>query len=159
MGLSRRLSVLILCAAAAFAGYALAPVSAPAAEKCDVLRKGEVEKAIDAKVKVGPPADGIGGKCSFIVREHPADVVKVWVLEGDDAKTGFDVGTQLAGKHSKVRGFGDKAVYTGDPFSTLYVLDGDTLVYLQYYEFSGSDSPAKIRRAVFQMTRKVLKRV
>lgn len=86
-------------------------------------------------------------------------MVNVWVLEGGDAKTGFDVGTQLAGKHSKVRGIADKAVYTGDPFNTLCVLDRDTFVYLQYYEFSGSDSVAKIRHAVFQMTRKVLKRV
>ena len=137
-------------------------VDAPAAagESCDLLKRKEVERAIDRKVKVGPPADGLGGECSFSVRGEPLDVVNVWVLEGDDAEMGYETGVSVAGDDAdRVKGVGDKAVYTGSPFNTLYAMDGDTLVYLQYYLFSSEATDEEIRRAVIKLTKKALKRV
>jgi hypothetical protein len=155
----RRFLVSALISALA-AGWFVVAAGPSAAASCEVLKRREVEKAIGRKVKIGPAADGVGGECSFSVRGAPLDVVKVWVLEGDDATTGYKVGAQLASDDAThPRGIGDKAVYTGEPFNTLYVLDGETLVYVQYYLVSGDDSPAKVRRAVVQMTKKVLKRV
>ena len=154
-------SSLLVCALAA--GLVATSTSGVAAgQQCDLLRKKEVEKAIDRKVKIGPPATGIGGECSFTVRGQATDTVSLWVLEGDDAKTGYEVGEDLAGDDAeKIDGLGDKAVYTGHPFNTLYVLDDDTLVYLQYYLLSGFDEEREkaVRRAVVQMTKKVLKRI
>jgi hypothetical protein len=132
---------------------------ASAGESCEYLERAEVQKAIGHKVKLGPAPDGVGGECAFRVRGAGSDVVNVWVLEGDDAKTGYDVGKQLAGDEAeKVRGVGDKAVYTGDPLNTLYALDGDTLVYLQYYVLFGDDSPKDVKRAVVKLTKKALAR-
>jgi hypothetical protein len=156
----RRFVASLVTGALASALFVAGAPGAGAGEQCDLLRKKEVEKAIDRKVKVGPPATGLGGECSFTVRGEPLDTVNLWLLEGDDAKTGYEVGEDIAGDDAEeIDGLGDKAVYTGDPFNTLYVLDGDNLVYLQYYLFTGEESEDDVRRAVVQMTKKVLKRI
>jgi len=135
--------------------------SAGAAKRCQYLKRAEVERAIGRRVKVGPAPIGVGGVCSFTVRGAPLDVVNIWLLEGDDAQTGFDTGKELAGDDAEpVDGLGDEAVYTGEPFNTVYVLQDDTLVYLQYYLLSSDDaSPAEIEQAVVELTEKVLGRL
>ena len=152
-------SSLVICALAA--GLVTAGSSgAGAGEQCDFLKKKEVEKAIDRKVKIAPVPTGVGGECAFTVRGAPLDVVNLWVLEGDDAKTGFEIGKDLAGDDAvRVGNLGDKNVYTGSPFNTLYVLDDDTLVYLQYYLFTGEATEDEIQRSIVQLTKKALKRI
>jgi hypothetical protein len=153
----RFLTTLFACAVAL---PLIVDAPASAGESCDLLKRKEVEKAIDRKVKIGPPADGLGGECSFTVRGEPLDIVNVWVLEGDEAEQGYENGVSLAGDDAeRVKGVGDKAVYTGSPFNTLYAMDGDTLVYLQYYLFGGEATDAEVKRAVIKLTKKALKRV
>ena len=133
---------------------------ATAGESCDYLKQSEVQKAIGRKVRIGPAPDGIGGECTFLVRGAETDVVNVWVLEGDDAKEGYKTGVRLAEPDAeRVKGVGDRAVYMGDPFNTLYALKDDTLVYVQYYlPFNDDESPKDIKRAVVKLTKKALRR-
>jgi hypothetical protein len=134
--------------------------SAGAAKGCRYLKRTAVERAIDRRVKVGPAPTGVGGECSFTVRGAPADVVNVWVLEGDDAEAGFETGKELAGDDAvTIDGLGDEAVYTGSPFNTVYALQDGTLVYVQYYLLTGDASDDEIQQAVEALTRKVLDRV
>jgi hypothetical protein len=126
------------------------------APSCDVLKPREVKKATGHAVRSTGPALGVGGECTFTVKGSPLDVVSVWVIEGDDAEPGYELGTQFDGK--KVDDIGDEAFYVEDPFNTLYVLDDDVLVYLQWYQPSGDDTAEKIERAVIRMTKKVLSR-
>ena len=149
MARSLALALAVLCGWASGAAAGDGP-------SCDLLKTREVRKAIGHGVQPGDPPTGIGGECSFTVKGSPLDVVNVWLIEGDDAEVGYEVGTQFDGK--KMDGLGDKAFYVEDPFNTLYVLDGDVLVYLQYYQASGDDTEADIERAVIAMTKKVLAR-
>jgi len=129
------------------------------AQQCDVLTRREVQRAIGHRVEPGDPPMGVGGRCSFSVRGAPTDLVSVWVLEGDDAQTGFEVGKKLGGEDAvAVPKLGEDAVYLGDPLNTAYVLDDGTLVYLQYYVLSGDDSAQDIKRAVVSLTGKALDR-
>ena len=152
-------SSLFVCALAAGL-VATSAHAASAGEECEYLRKKEVEKAIDRKVKIGPEPTGVGGECSFTVRGAPLDVVNLWVLEGDEAKTGYKIGEGFFGDGDvRIRNLGDKAFYLASPFNTLYVLEDDTLVYLQYYLFSGEATDEEIQDAVVKLTKKALKRV
>jgi hypothetical protein len=155
----RRFVAHTVIAAVVVAAVISSAAVATAGESCDFLKRSEVERAIDRKVKIGPAPDGVGGECSFSLRGSPSEVVNVWVLHGDEAEQGYDVGRQLAGDDAeRVRGVGDRAVYTGDPFNTLYAIEDDTLVYLQYYLVFTDESPKKIKRAVVSLTKKVLRR-
>jgi hypothetical protein len=126
---------------------------------CEVVKEAEVERAVGHDVTAADPPQGVGGTCSFTVDGSPADAVNVWVLDGDDAKTALEVGKQIGGKDAvDVPKLGDDAIYLGDPLNTAYVLKDGTLVYLQYYVFSGDDSPKQIKRAVVAMTKKAIRR-
>jgi hypothetical protein len=126
---------------------------------CDVLKQGEVERAIDHDVTPADPPQGIGGTCSFTVDGAPADAVNVWVLDGEDAETALKVGKELGGKDAvDVPKLGEDAIYLDDPLNTAYVLDDETLVYLQYYVFSSDDTPKEVKKAVVAMTKKALRR-
>lgn len=132
---------------------------AHAADGCSVLRRSAVERAVGAKVKPGDAPTGVGGECSFTVKGHPADVVNVWVLEGDEAESGFRNGEEIGGDDAvPVPKLGEDAFYIGDPFNTAYVLEDGTLVYLQYYVFSGDATPKEIKRAVVSLTGQALTR-
>jgi hypothetical protein len=58
----------------------------------------------------------------------------------------------------KVSGFGKKAFYVGGGLNTLYVLKGDTLVYVQYVALD-LDDQAVFKDAVTQMMKIVLQRI
>ena len=126
---------------------------------CEVVKEAEVERAVGHDVTATEPPQGIGGTCSFTVDGSPADAVNVWVLDGEDAKTALKVGKQIGGKDAvDVPKLGDDAIYLGDPLNTAYALKDGTLVYLQYYVFTGDDSPKQIKRAVVAMTKKAIRR-
>jgi hypothetical protein len=149
----------VALASVAVVTVVVAPPASAGETTCDVLKRGEVQRAIGHKVKSADPPSGVGGACSFTVKGAPGDMVNVWVLEGDEAETGFDVGKQLGGDDAvDVPKLGDDAVYLGEPLNTAYVLDDGTLVYLQYYVFSGDDSPKQIKRAVVTLTERALER-
>ena len=123
------------------------------ANRCDVLTRREVQRAIGHPVTVAEAPSGVGGRCSFVVKGAPTDMVNVWVLDGDDAEAGFEVGKQIGGEDAvRVPKLGRDSVYIGDPLNTAYVLEDGTLVYLQYYVFSGDDSAKDIKRAVVTLT-------
>jgi hypothetical protein len=146
-------------AAVVVAVISLGAAVATAGESCDLLKRLEVERAIDRKVKLGPTPAGIGGECTFQVRGAKSDVVNVWVLHGDEAEEGYANGRELAGDDAeRVRGVGDRAVYMGEPFNTLYAIEDDTLVYTQYFLLFTDESPKKIKRAVVTLTKKALAR-
>ena len=152
-------AVLSLVTGALVAGALGATAAGAAAPPCDVLRRTEVERAIGHRVKGADPPSGVGGACSFTVKGASGDTVNVWVLEGDDARIGFEVGKELGGDDAvPVPKLGDDAVYIGEPLNTAYVLDDDTLVYLQYYVFSGDDTPKQVKRAVVALTERALDR-
>lgn len=134
--------------------------SASAAKKCSYLKRAEVEREIGRRVKAGPVPTGVGGACSFTVRGAPADVVNVWVLEGDDAESGFETGKDLSGDDAvTIDDLGDEAVYTGSPFNTVYALQDGTLVYVQYYLLTGDASEDDVQKDVVELTSKVLDRI
>jgi hypothetical protein len=81
------------------------------------------------------------------------------VLDGEDAETALKVGKELGGKDAvDVPKLGEDAIYLDDPLNTAYVLDDETLVYLQYYVFSSDDTPKEVKKAVVAMTKKALRR-
>ena len=156
----RRISRFVACALVVSAAI-VGTDPAGAGSGCDLLRRREVERAIDRRVKEGPAPDGLGGECSFVVRDAATDFVNVWLLEGDDVQTGFENGEELAGDDAEsIDGLGDEAVYMGDPFNTVYALEGDTLVYLQYYGFFDEDevTPEQVQDAVVTLAKKALRR-
>ena len=156
----RRLARFVACALVASVAVIVLASDSAGAGSCDLVRRREVQRAIDRRVKEGPAPTGVGGECSFTVRDAPADVVNVWLLEGDDARAGFETGEELAGDDAEqIDGLGDEAVYLGDPFNTVYALDGDTLVYVQYYLLSDDDvTPEQVQDAVVTLARKALRR-
>jgi len=128
-------------------------------DRCDVLSVTEVERAIGHPVTPTDPPKGVGGACAFTVDGAPADAVNVWVLHGDDAEEGFEVGQQIGSDDAvELPTLDDDAFYLGDPLNTAYVLRDGTLVHLQYYVFSGDDTPKQIKKAVVKMVKRAIKR-
>lgn len=142
------------------AGFAVGGgIAAAGDESCDVLKEAEVERATGHLVTAADPPEGVGGACSFAVEGSPADTVNVWVLEGDEADEGFRTGEQIGGDDAdELPKLGEDAVYLDDPLNTAYVLRDGTLVYLQYYVFSGDDTPKQIKKAVVKMTKTAIRR-
>ena len=126
---------------------------------CSLLKKSDVEKVLAEQVKKGakPPAPPATLVCGYDVLGGVGRSVNVWVQrDGGDfayktAKTTFKDDVE------KVSGFGKKSFYVGGGLNTLYVLKGDTLVYVQYVALDVDDAAA-IKDAVTRLTKIVVKR-
>lgn len=154
--------VAALVAAALLATVAPASASVAAAKNgCKLLKRFEVANVLDAKIAkaakpTAPPETRV---CGYTVVGALGRSVNLWVDEGSAATAGFSTAKQVFGKDvEKVSGFGKKAFYVGGGLNTLYVLKGDSLVYVQYVALDLDDQDV-FKDAVSQMMKIVLQRI
>ena len=148
----------------------LAPVGASVAAKpnaCKVLKAAEVTRvtgfpATKATRQQQGPSDA--GICGYTLTDpnSPVRTVSVFVQRSGEQRV-TKIGYRTAKATFKeqlepVSGFGKSAFYAGGGLNTLYVLEGDTLLYVQYVAF-GDDDPAGIKADVEDMTKIALARV
>lgn len=159
----------LLAVALVTTGTALAaPAGASVAQKpnaCKVVKASEVTTvtgfpaAKEATQQQGPPNAGI---CGYTLTD-PGTVrnVSIFVQPGSasTAKSGFRVAKKtFKDQLEPVTGFGKNAFYAGGGLNALYVLKGDTLLYVQYVAM-GADDPATIKANVEAMTKIALPRI
>ena len=166
----RRIAIAPLIAAVALVG-GLVVGSAPAGasvpvknNSCKVLKGSDVTKvtgfiASKAITRPGPPRAAI---CGYSLAD-PATTrdVSVFVLPhgAQEAKIGYRTAKKaFKDQIEPVSGFGKNAFYAGGGLNTLYVLKGDTLLYVQYVALAEGEAPG-IKAAVEAMTKIALARV
>jgi hypothetical protein len=158
------LAAAVVVAATCLAGSAGASVAAKP-NACKVVKASEVTSVTgftatkETKQQQGPPNAGI---CGYSL-EDPGIVRNVSVFVQPDDTTTARIGFKTAKKAFKdqiepVTGFGRNAFYAGGGLNALYVLKGDTLLYVQYVAM-GADDPATIKANVEAMTRIALPRI
>ena len=165
----RRLPLVLLTFAAVALTASVAPVGATVAAKpnaCKALKAPEVSRVTGfpatkaAAQQQGPPGSGI---CAYSLDDPstPGRSVSVAVLQGDsqELKIGYRTAkTAFKDVAEPVSGFGKNAFYAGGGVNTLYVLEGGTLLYVQYVVL-GDDDEARIKADVVAMTKIAVPRV
>jgi hypothetical protein len=140
-----------------------ATVAAKKPNACKVLKASEVTTVTgftatkSATQQQGPPGAGI---CGYTLADQTVRTVSVFVQPGSatTAKLGFTTAKKaFKDQLEPVTGFGKNAFYAGGGLNTLYVLKGDTLLYVQYVAI-GAD-PATIKANVEAMTKIAVPRV
>lgn len=165
---SRLLVVASLVAAVALAAW-IGPATASVATKpnaCKALKASEVTRVTGftakklTKQQQGPPDAGI---CGYSLDDPSSAVrtVSVYVQSGDSQVTKIGYRTAKAAFKDQIEpvsGFGKNAFYAGGGLNTLYVLKGDTLLYVQYVALGDTDA-AGVKDDVVAMTKIALPRV
>ncbi|MFO7590080.1 MAG: hypothetical protein R6X23_04175 [Acidimicrobiia bacterium] len=158
---SRR-SVISVSLAAVLALFA-SPVGATVAgakNGCKYLKVGEVNEITGLTFVKGakPPGPAVIAACGYTLPDDPTTSVNVWVQRGSSAATGFTTAKEaFAADAETVSGLGKKAFYAGG-VSTVYVLKGKTLVYVQYVSFGNVDEAA-VKDAAVDLTSAVIERI
>jgi hypothetical protein len=156
-----------LLAVVAVAGFVATPASAIAKatpNACKVLKASEVTHATGftaTKAKQQPAAPSGAGICAYTLSDTAASTVSVFVQldAGRVAKRGYaSAKQQFADTLEPVAGFGKQAFYVGGGLDTLYVLKGDSFLFVQYAA-TGVDDPTAIKPIVETMTKKAAARV
>jgi hypothetical protein len=132
---------------------------------CKVLKASDVTRVTGLPAKKAtqqPPAPSSFSVCGYSLTD-PGQVrsVNIWVQPNDGtiAKIGFTTAKKaFADKVEPVSGFGKNAFFVGGGLNTLYVLKGDTLLYVQYVAFGDPDA-AGIKTKIEQLTKAALARV
>jgi hypothetical protein len=154
--------VIVLAATVVPAGATLA-VKKPNA--CKVVKASEVSQVTGFTAtksptqQQGPPGASI---CGYTLADTSVRNVSVFVQPGVGVAEYKTAKRQLTSSSASpvesVTGFGKRSFYAGGGLNALYVLDGDTLFYVQYVAF-GTDDPATIRANIEAMTRIGLARI
>jgi hypothetical protein len=141
-----------------------AGASVPATKNgCKYLKASEVTTVLGTPVKkgkppVGPPTVQV---CGYKVTGQAGQSVHLWVQHDGASATVFKEAKQLSASDVEpVTGLGPKAFYIGGGLNTAYVLQGGTLVYVQYVAFGeGAPDAATVKDDVTQLTKTVLGRI
>jgi len=110
------------------------------------------------KQQQGPPGAGI---CGYSLDDTTTRNVSVLVQHGDRQVNQIGYRTAKAAFKNQVEpvsGFGKNAFYAGGGLNTLYVLKGDTLLYVQFVALGDTDA-AGIKDKVVAMTKIAVARV
>ncbi len=130
---------------------------------CKVLKASEVTTVTGFTAtksptqQQGPPGAAL---CAYTLADPTVRNVSVFVLPGSatTAKVSYATAKRaFKDQLEPVVGFGKSSFYAGGDLNTLYVLRGDTLLYVQYVAI-GAD-PATIKANVEAMTKIALRRV
>jgi hypothetical protein len=160
----RRHLVLLSLAFAVAATLLVAPAgaTAPAAKNgCKYLKISEVNKITGLTFAKGetPPGPPAAAVCGYAVVGDQAKSVNVWVQPKPQTALAFKTAKEAFAESAEpVTGLGKKAFYAGGGINTAYVLNGGTLVFVQYIS-PGNPDDAAIKDAVVKMTKVVNRRV
>ena len=161
----RRLLV-VLSLTVAVAGTLLATTAgatAPAGvtNGCRYLKLSEVNRITGLTFVKGknPPSPSPLTACGYVLTDDPTTVVNLWVQPKPQTALAFKTAKEaFADSAEPVTGLGKKAFYAGEGVNTVYVLKGDTFVFVQYLAL-GNDDTAGVKDATVKMTKLVTGRV
>jgi hypothetical protein len=156
---TRSLAVVGLGIVTALVPAAAGASVAAAKNGCKYLKVSEVSAVLGVPItKTKPPLAPSSVKvCGYKVTDD--QTVNLWVQSGAGGTAGFSAAKQtFAADIEPVTGLGSKAFYVGNNLNTVYLLKGDTLVYVQYVTFGGPDA-ATVKDAVTKLAKTVRGRV
>lgn len=128
---------------------------------CKYLKVSEVNSITGLVFTKGPKtsAPPSSAVCGYAATDDPSVSVNLWVQRDSQVAAGFKAAKKaFAADVESATELGKKAIYVGGGINTAYVLQGKTLVYVQYVSL-GSDDTVGIRDAVVEMTKVVLDRL
>jgi len=157
------LTALVMVALLLPAGAADAGAGTKVPKACALLKRADIEPVVGASVsKFARDQDTPKSAtiCNWDVGE-PANgsLVSVWVQRGKPARTGYRDAVRLFGQEGEqLTELGNKAFYAPRA-GTVYVLDGEILLYVQRVDATGASDPAVLRDQAVELTELALERL